>query len=283
MTTGHISPEDISLYAMQLLDAREHAELHQHLLECAECRTALAATSGDLALMALTADMHSPPAFARERLMKQVMRERKVVAIRPAPQADLPQSIPSFGGLAGQEKFEEQRKPGVIRTFAPWLGWVAAAAMVVAFVRVNTERQSMKNALDLQNEQIVRLSAKADRAQEVLDLLSDRSAKHVSLTRGGVAPAPMGRATYMPQTGSLIFMASNMAALPPYKTYELWLIPANGQDAIPAGTFQPDARGDATVLMPDLPKDVEAKAFGVTIEDAGGAQTPTLPIIMSGS
>jgi anti-sigma-K factor RskA len=34
--------------------------------------------------------------------------------------------------------------------------------------------------------------------------------------------------------------------------------------------------------MPPLPKGVEAKAFGVTVEDEGGSSTPTLPIIMAG-
>ena len=37
-----------------------------------------------------------------------------------------------------------------------------------------------------------------------------------------------------------------------------------------------------SLIMPDLPKGVEAKGFGVTIEDEGGAQTPTKPIIMAG-
>ncbi len=283
MTTGHISPEDLSLYAMQLLDSRDHTELHHHLLGCAECRSALASTTGDLALMALTADLHSPPAFARERLMKQVARERKVVAIRPAPQADAQQAVPTFGGLGLEEDSAGPRKNGAIRTIAPWLGWAAAAAMLLVIVRENSQHDSMRRALDLQNGQIIRLSAQADRAQQVMDLLNDQSAKRVSLTRGGAAPAPIGRATYLPQKGALLFMASNMETLPPYKTYELWLIPANGHDPIPAGTFQPDAKGNATILMPDLPQDVEAKAFGVTIEDQGGSQTPTLPIIMSGN
>jgi hypothetical protein len=35
-------------------------------------------------------------------------------------------------------------------------------------------------------------------------------------------------------------------------------------------------------MMPSLPKGVQAKGFNVTIEDEGGAQTPTKPIIMSG-
>jgi len=33
--------------------------------------------------------------------------------------------------------------------------------------------------------------------------------------------------------------------------------------------------------MPDLPKGVPAKGFGVTLENEGGADTPTLPILMA--
>jgi anti-sigma-K factor RskA len=35
--------------------------------------------------------------------------------------------------------------------------------------------------------------------------------------------------------------------------------------------------------MPDLPRGVAAKAFGVTIEPDGGSESPTPPIILSGS
>jgi anti-sigma-K factor RskA len=51
---------------------------------------------------------------------------------------------------------------------------------------------------------------------------------------------------------------------------------------MPAGLFRPDASGSASVVLPTLPQGVEAKAFGVTIEDAQGSATPTLPIVMAG-
>ena len=89
--------------------------------------------------------------------------------------------------------------------------------------------------------------------------------------------------TYVANKGTLIFLASNLEPLQPAKTYELWLIPAAaGQNPIPAGTFHPDEHGNASVIMPPLPKGVEAKAFGVTVEDEGGATTPTMPIILVG-
>ena len=81
--------------------------------------------------------------------------------------------------------------------------------------------------------------------------------------------------------GALIFVASEMHPVQANKTYELWLIPADGTAPIPAGLFRPDAGGSASVILPTLPVGVEAKAFGVTIEDAQGSTTPTLPIVMS--
>ena len=71
--------------------------------------------------------------------------------------------------------------------------------------------------------------------------------------------------------------------LPIAKVYELWIIPADGTAPVPAGTFRPDARGYASVVMPQIPKGVAAKAFGVTMEAEGGATTPTMPILLVGA
>ena len=114
--------------------------------------------------------------------------------------------------------------------------------------------------------------------------MTDTSAMRVTLTtKGQTVPLPQGRATYVASKGTLIFLASNLEDLQPSKTYELWLIPATpGENPIPAGTFRPDERGNASVILPPLPKGVEAKAFGVTVENEGGSPTPTLPIVLVG-
>ena len=61
------------------------------------------------------------------------------------------------------------------------------------------------------------------------------------------------------------------------------MIPASGAAPVPAGTFTPNAEGYASVVLPSLPSGVQAKAFGITIENAGGSETPTLPIVLSGT
>jgi anti-sigma-K factor RskA len=105
----------------------------------------------------------------------------------------------------------------------------------------------------------------------------------VTLTTYKAAQHPTGRTTYVASNGALIFLANDLGQLPPEKTYELWLLPAaEGQSPLPAGTFRVDERGNASVIMPPLPKGVEAKGFAVTIEPEGGSTTPTMPLVLSG-
>lgn len=309
---NHIDQDQLALYAMQLLDKDEAAEIATHLTHCEQCRHELGEMQGDLAVFAMVSEVHSPPALARERLMTQVRRERREPSGRSqtlasqgsggylgrrggagdrgeeTPRGTLPGSdtASSMGVLnGGRRRVPEEPVPqrNVVARVLPWAGWAIAAGLAVAAGDLLHERDALRGTVAAQSGEMARLTSDAMAAKQVMDTLTDRSAMRVTLTRSKEAPVPVGRANYLPDKGSLIFVASNMAPLEPYKTYELWLIPADGRDPIAAGTFHPDAQGNASVIMPELPKGVQAKAFGITIEDEGGAQTPTMPIIMAGT
>lgn len=323
----HYEADDLALFAMQLLPRDEMSTMGAHVAECPVCRQQVAQLQGDLAMYGMTAEIHSPPALARERLMKQVAREKKAIPMERAPAPvpfeprgqsifTTPEPATSFGKgpypsqqggrgprelypsqQAGREprglgtgryleEVEEKPKRNIIGQIFPWIGWALAAGLAVAVGNIYHERNALQNSMAAQAGQIDRLSADAASAKQLVEAMTDPSAKRYTLTKASAQPTPpqpQGRVTYMPDRGTLIFTASNMDPLQVYKTYELWLIPADGRDPIPAGTFHPDERGNASVIMPPLPKGVEAKAFGVTIEDDGGSQTPTMPIIMAGS
>src|SRR5260370_33017234 len=110
-----------------------------------------------------------------------------------------------------------------------------------------------------------RVTGDATAAREVMDAMADRSAKHVMLTKAPATPtppSPQGRATYVPEKGTLIFLASNMEPLQPSKVYELWLIPADGREPIPAAMFPPAERGQARLMLSTPPTGTTAKASG---------------------
>jgi anti-sigma-K factor RskA len=292
-----ITSEDLALFAMQLLSKEEAAEVAAYLAQSSDARREFAEIQGDLAIYAHTVDLHSPPAQVRERLMKQVAREKKAVPIdRPAvaetrvPEAAVrPGTIFTESGAIVPSYVTEEIAPKrrIGSRVLPWLGWAVAAGLALTAGKLYYEREAMREAMrgamTAQASTIDRLTADVAAARQVMDTMTDSSAMRVTLTKGKTAPAPQGRATYVASKGSLIFLASNLEPLKPGKTYELWLIPAEaGGSPIPAGTFRPDERGNASVIMPPLPKGVEAKAFGVTVEDEGGATTPTQPIILAG-
>jgi anti-sigma-K factor RskA len=107
-------------------------------------------------------------------------------------------------------------------------------------------------------------------------------AQRVTLVAAKTPPQPQGKAFYLRNRNSLVFLANNMPPLPQQKAYELWLIPKSGSP-IPAGVFRPDANGSATVVNPPLPAGVEAKAFAITVEKDTGSPVPTSPILMMGA
>ncbi len=281
-TTGHIENDDLVLFAMQLLSREETALALAHIEQCPECRHELAQIQGDLAIYALTVDVQSPPADARERLLKQVAQEKKIIPIDSAQERTAELPIPSFGGRRSLIEDDLPQRSFAGKVF-PWLGWALAAGLAVTAGDFYLQRTALQGSIAEQKDQIAQLTVDAVTAHEVMETLTDRSAMRVTLTKAQTAPAAQARATYIADKGTLIFQANNMDPLQPAKVYELWLIPANGSSPIPAGTFHPDERGYASVIMPPLPKGVAAKAFGVTIENEGGSQTPTLPIVMVGT
>ena len=296
-TSNHISPDDLYLFALQLLPDADMKDAATHLKDCAECRALLGEIQGDLAAYALTAELKAPPVQARERLLRQVAEEKKVipmpepVAVQEQPQVEEstePMLYPRNSRVS-QIDDQDERKP---RRFAPimaWAGWSIAAVMaVVAGMQVD-QRKLVEQDLSVSQAQLGQSDAQVQHAKQVTDTLRDASAMrvalHVPLNAGAVPKLdPEGHATYLPSTGALVFVADHLDPLQAQKTYQLWLLPATaGSAPIPAGLFKPDANGNATVVMPPLPKGVTARGFGVTVENDGGSKTPTAPIVLLGS
>lgn len=262
MTDGrHIPQDELALYAMQALTPGEAAEVREHVRTCAECREELARAQGDLALVAMSVEQVAAPEGARARFLARVA-------------ADSGTSV-------------ETRKAAVVamparRAWTGWVAWGAVAALLLIAVGLEMRVRSLDEQIRQQAGLIAEQKAASAKAQMVMDLLKDPSAQHVTLVAAKTHMPPMAKTVYMASHGALLMQASNLEPLPGNKTYELWVIPMKGAP-MPAGMFRPDAAGNASVVMLDLPKGMEAKAFGVTVENAGGSSTPTMPIVLAGA
>jgi hypothetical protein len=218
----------------------------------------------DVALVGMSVEQQALPEGARQRLMARIANTPQETATAK-PVAELP--------------VREERTKGF---GLGWLGWAVAAAMLAVAAYLGYSNYKLQHQVGEDRGQITRLAAGADRAEELTEALTSPDARQVTLTEAMQPAHPVGHATYLQKRGALIFVASNMHPVAADKTYELWLIPASGKAPMPAGLFRPDATGSASVVLPNLPEGVEAKAFAVTIEDAQGSETPTMPLVMSG-
>lgn len=244
--------EDLALHALGTLQGEERVALEKHLDECAGCRRELEQLRGDMALMALSTAGPVPPRRARQRLLEAVAREPRV-AVTP-----------------------------VRRGWWTLVPWASVAALAVGLVVLWLDNSDLEQRIAGLQEKSVRQLAELQRAREVVSTLTATDAMRVTLVEANTRPRPQGKAIYVRDRSSLIFLASNLQPLPPQKAYELWLIPTSGAP-IPAGVFKPDAHGSATVINPPLPAGVQAKAFAITIEPESGSAAPTLPIVMVGA
>ena len=279
----HPDLDDLILYCMSTPDSARRdpgdaavvERVRRHLKECGECRARTALLRSDMALVAMSVPQIAPPPEAKQRLFQTAGIPVPAVAKKPKMIVTSKPAKPDAG--EAPSPMPRRRSPVLL-----WGGWLAAAACLLYAVQVREANQGMRQQLQANLTEMMASNASAARAREVLEVLTSPRAQRVTLVSAHAKPEPTGHAVYLKDRGALVFTASNLAPLPPNKTYELWIIPASGVPPVPAGTFQPDEHGMASVLLPKLPKGIQAKAFGVTMENAGGSKSPTLPILLAG-
>lgn len=243
-------------------------------------------------------EMQLPARSSRTRLPKEPslapsqvdQRENRPQTSRDEDDSDAPRlrshrNIRSNPSSEGGE-LASRSSGGLANRFFLWLGWAAAICLAVAGGKLYYEREGLRTRIMGQTGEVDRLKSEDASSRRLLDTITDPSTRLVLLSSSletSAEPGPQGRILYAASKGALIFLGNGLAPLEAAKSYELWLVPADGRDPIPAGVFHPDAKGNANVILPPLPRGTEAKAFGITIEEEDGAQAPTLPIILAGS
>ncbi len=147
------------------------------------------------------------------------------------------------------------------RRTAPVLGAVAAVAAVVALA-LGLWASNLSSDLDETRAALAR-----ERAASAI--VADPTARTVDLATG---------------TGSLVVGAEGQAALvltdlgraPSGKTYQAWII--EDDNPIPAGIFPGQDGVDVVLVDGDV---ADGEVVAVTVEKAGGAETPSLPPVVA--
>ncbi len=268
--------EDFDLYALGALEGDEKLAIEQHVASCANCTEKLAEARGRIALLALAAPQSAPSAAVKQRLMQQVRADAEGVANAPASVREAsrkPSSAPQESARAGGF-FGRWRTAVLVPAFA-----VLAIATVLLW-RENRDVNRQLNELRYSAlKQEIELQVQLQDARSVADMIESHDTVTVALAQQPGMPTGAAHVMYNSKMGMLMY-DGQLAPAPVAKTYQLWLVPADGKP-ISAGVFNP-VSGRPDHMMMKLPPGISAKEFAVSLEPAGGMPQPTGPMVLIG-
>jgi anti-sigma-K factor RskA len=120
----------------------------------------------------------------------------------------------------------------------------------------------------------------ADALQVALELLTSPRVTVRGLSGTDEAPRAQARLLVAPERGTAVLYADGLAALPPDRAYQLWLL-RSGQPH-DAGVFTVDAAGRGWFIVRARQRLEQYEVAAITQEPAGGSPGPTTPILVMG-
>jgi len=260
------------LYAMGLLDdeaARQDLEAHL-ARRCPACLQGVRQANNTFSLLAHAAPLTEPPADLRARIV--------AAAGGPATSGPAAAQGPNIVPFAPPAK---PAKPA----WHSALPWAVAASLLLGLAYYRQAEQSRATDLASARATLAQLQsarrldlAELDRLRPIADFLRQADTRVVTFGQSAQQP-PKGRVLVNPSRGVLL-MASNLPALPPGRTFQMWLIPKSGTPR-PAGLFQATG-GNALHLQTGVVTASDATAVAVSIEPLEGSQAPTTtPIVVA--
>lgn len=263
MNGRHANPEDSDLYALGALDGEEKQAYEDHVRSCAACSQELKAARERVALLGLAAPAAAPPPGLRDALMRRVRTEEA-------------------GASRRRESVRAARPTRVGWTWlTPALGVavVIFAALAVGLWMKDARDLERVHDLEAQLADVQTRSQEIARASEETDkLLGMPGTVRVALKAMPGMPHGHAGVLYNAKMG-MVTCAGYLPAAPPKKSYQLWLVPMQGNPVslrvLPAGEW---TQPMTTHVAPGM----EAKAFAVTEEPEGGMPQPTGPKVLVG-
>ena len=261
---------DLSLFALDTLDADERREIEQHLATgCAVCQQELENWREVVGLMALDGQ-DAAPRNLKSQLLRR-LRPAQVIPLRRWAILPLAAAAVLILGIVRDRSMRSQLDEQV-QLIAHLHSELGSAQGTL---------QRLTQELAAQENDLTSLRAALAAAHESLAVVQDPALRMIELKQTPDASPAEAHALIGSGTRRALFYAFDLPPAPTDKAYELWWI-TEKQGPVNAGVFHPDDRGLGRVEGV-VPADAGAiQAAAVTIEPAGGVPKPTGPMVLLG-
>lgn len=289
MLTCEDASELAGLYVLDALDAAESEAVRAHLYACAKVHPEFAELGGVVPALAELFQPVDAPADLKDRVMAAVAAERE-----PARPASSFRAVP--GAARSQAEMDarvweppaSERPPARRHSSLGW-GMAAAAVMVIAVLGAwNAVLQSRAGEVEqrvaeveLRVEEAEQRVAEAEqRAQLIAQAISastDPDSEVAVLRGSGPAQGASGYAAF-PNDGDGYIVLVDLPAAPAGQVYQAWYL-VDGR-ATSAGLMTVGSDGYA--VMAGVHSREDAQQIALTIEPAGGVETPSGDPVVAG-
>jgi len=247
-------------YVVGSLDRADREALEAHLAEgCAICEGEIRHLSGAATLLALQSPASKAPAALRAKVMAAVEADAK--AFRPE----------RVGPPLRLEPPLAKRRP----SYATWGLAIAAALIAVVGVIEWRANQELKKQLANTQASLDQLRKSSEEERSWAEVPMAPLAVALDLSPTPDAPGKIAaRITYDPVSRRAVVVCTNFTP-PSGHDYELWAIRDTGPASL--GVIHVDTGGRSVVRLPDAGSPGGLAGFAVSLENQGGAPTPTSP------
>lgn len=260
-------------YALGCLDAPDRERLEAHLASgCPLCAAELERMGAGAGVLAGSVLQRRAPDALRARVMAAIQAEPNA-----KPRAATPALSPSPArDAAPRPKIAElKERRSRVPVAAAWVLAVAAALLLVAGVREWQTAGQLRRELAAAREEASRTARALEEERRWAGIATSPLAVAVDLapTTAG-SPSLRARVTYDPVSRRAVVVCANFSA-PAGKDYQLWGISKSGAASL--GLVRADTSGHATLHLENAGDPGSLAAFAVSLENQGGAPTPTAP------
>ena len=165
--------------------------------------------------------------------------------------------------------------------WAAYVGWAAsllfAAGIGYQYIKINESNEQMvtiENEKSKLKNEVIDISFKNKENETLLALIRDNKNTIIPLDGQEVAPTSFAKVYWNKETETVFVDGAGLPEPPEGMVYQVWALKLNPLTPLSIGLLD-DFKGKSKRIF-EMENVVEAEAFGITLEPAGGSASPTL-------
>ena len=250
----YIASGILELYVAGQLSEEENLEVHGHALEHPEIMKEIEEIESAILALGKTVSPGLPHNFEIIREMIGIQRETKVVELK-----------------------------GNDINWSWYMGWAASVLLAIGLFWLYTQNQELKSEIQVvENEkrsleqQITDANTSLYDTQELLNTIRDKNITVVPMGGQEVSPTSYAKAYWNRSEQKVLIDAQGLPEPPDGFVYQVWSLKLSPLTPTSVGLLEDFTTDENKVFALNNPNDNGSEAFGITLEPAGGSESPTL-------